>query len=201
LEGKVKIIYSGKTKDFTPQFEKKVEEKLGKMAKMIEQRGEKSAQVLHRQERHLHKVEIRTNFYDHALLGTGEDPDLMTALCDAMEKLEKQIVKLRNRWRDTHRDVKSQRAQKESAAESEAAEEPAASAQNKKSSKGNGNGIAVKPRVFRVAPDGDAKPMTLEEAILVMRGDLDYIVYRDLDRSSLSVLLRRSDGNFDLIEA
>jgi putative sigma-54 modulation protein len=201
LEGKVKIIYSGKTKDFTPQFEKKVEEKLGKMAKMIEQRGEKSAQVLHRQERHLHKVEIRTNFYDHALLGTGEDPDLMTALCDAMEKLEKQIVKLRNRWRDTHRDVKSQRAQKESAAESEAAEEPAPSAQNKKSSKGNGNGIAVKPRVFRVAPDGDAKPMTLEEAILVMRGDLDYIVYRDLDRSSVSVLLRRSDGNFDLIEA
>ena len=46
----------------------------------------------------------------------------MTAICEAIEKLEKQIVKLRNRWRDTHRDVKSLRAQKESAGE-EAAEE------------------------------------------------------------------------------
>lgn len=197
----MKIIYSGKTKDFTPQIEKKVDEKLAKMAKMIEQRGEKSAQVLHRQERHLHKVEIRSNFYDHALLGTGEDPDLMTALCEAIEKLEKQVVKLRNRWRDTHRDVKSLRAQKESAGGAESTEETAPPAAVKKTSKTNGNGIAMKPRVFRVVPDGDAKPMTLEEAMMVMRGDRDYIVYRDLDRSSLSVLLRRRDGHFDLIEA
>ena len=196
----MKVIYSGKTKDFTPEMEKKVESKLAKLGKMIEQRGEKSAQVLHRQERRLHKVEIKSNFYDHALLGTGEDADLMTAICEAIEKLEKQIVKLRNRWRDTHRDVKSQRAQKESAAETPAAEKSAPVAA-KKAAKTNGNGSAPNPRVFRVAPDGDAKPMTLEEAILVMRSDVDYLVYRDQDRSSLSVLLRRRDGHFDLIEA
>ncbi len=193
----MKVIYSGKTKDFTPDVEKKVELKLAKLGKMIEQRGEKSAQVLHRQERRLHKVEIRSNFYDHALLGTGEDADLMTAICEAIEKMEKQIVKLRNRWRDTHRDVKSQRAQKESAGEIAVAEETAPPATAKR----NGNGRSLNPRVFRVTPDGDAKPMTLEEAILVMRKDLDYLVYRDLDRSSLSVLLRRRDGHFDLIEA
>lgn len=193
----MKVIYSGKTKDFTPDVEKKVESKLAKLGKMIEQRGEKSAQVLHRQERRLHKVEIRSNFYDHALLGTGEDADLMTAICEAIEKMEKQIVKLRNRWRDTHRDVKSQRAQKESAGEVAVAEETAPPVTPKK----NGNGLSLNPRVFRVTPDGDAKPMTLEEAILVMRKDLDYLVYRDLDRSSLSVLLRRRDGHFDLIEA
>jgi len=196
----MKVIYSGKTKDFTPEMEKKVELKLAKLGKMIEQRGEKSAQVLHRQERRLHKVEIRSNFYDHALLGTGEDADLMTAICEAIDKLEKQIVKLRNRWRDTHRDVKSLRAQKESAGEA-AEEETPAPAPSRKAAKANGNGLALKPRVFRVAPDGDAKPMTLEEAILVMRTDVDYIVYRDQDRSSLSVLFRRRDGHFDLIEA
>jgi putative sigma-54 modulation protein len=198
----MKVIYSGKTKDFTPEMEKKVESKLAKLGKMIEQRGEKSAQVLHRQERRVHKVEIKSNFYDHALLGTGEDADLMTAICEAIEKLEKQIVKLRNRWRDTHRDVKSLRAQKESAGE-EVAEKPPAPVVSKKAAKAkaNGNGLALKPRVFRVAPDGDAKPMTLEEAILVMHRDVDYVVYRDQDRSSLSVLLRRRDGHFDLIEA
>lgn len=199
----MKIIYSGKTKDFTPELEAKVELKLAKLGKMIEQRGEKSAQVLHRQERHLHKIEIRSNFYDHALLGTGEDADLMTAVCEAIEKLEKQIVKLRSRWRDTHRDVKSQRAQKESAGEAAATavEEIPEPATPKKAAKANGNGSGMKPRVFRVAPDGDAKPMTLEEAMLVMHNDLDYLVYRDQDRSSLSVLLRRRDGHFDLIEA
>lgn len=197
----MKVIYSGKTKDFTPEMEKKVEAKLAKLGKMIEQRGEKSAQLLHRQERHLHKIEIRSNFYDHALLGTGEDADLMTAACGAIDKLEKQIVKLRNRWRDTHRDVKTLRAQKESAGGTAVAEKPAAPAVSKKAAKANGNGTSLNPRVFRVAPDGDAKPMTLEEAMLVMRRDLDYLVYRDLDRSSLSVLLRRRDGHFDLIEA
>jgi putative sigma-54 modulation protein len=192
----MKVVYSGKTKEFTPQIEEKVKVKLVKLGKMIEQRGEKCAQVLHRQERHLHKVEIKTNFYDHALLGKGEDTDLMTAICDSIEKLETQIVKMRNRWRDTHRDVKGSRAKKESAETQTAAARPVAV-----KPKANGAVKAAKPRVFRVVPDGDAKPMTLEEALLEMQSDLDYVLYRDLDRSSLSVLLRRKDGHFDLIEA
>lgn len=194
----MKVTYSGKTKDFTPQIEKKIEAKLAKLGKMIEQRGEKSAQVLHRVERHLHNVEIKTNFYDHALLAKGSDADPMTAVCEAIEKLEKQVVKLRTRWRDTHRDVKVMREKKET---NGIALEPAAPAPVKtKASKQNG-GVRAVPRVFRVAPDGDAKPMTLEEAILVLRKDRNYLVYRDLERSGLSILFRRGDGNFDLIEA
>ena len=56
----MKVIYTGKTKDFTPQLEKKVEAKLAKLGKLIEQRGEKEAHVCHRQERHLHKVDIKS---------------------------------------------------------------------------------------------------------------------------------------------
>jgi putative sigma-54 modulation protein len=194
----MKVTYSGKTKDFTPQIEKKIEAKLAKLGKMIEQRGEKSAQVLHRMERHLHKVEIKTNFYDHALLAKGSDADLMTAVCEAIEKLEKQVVKLRNRWRDTHRDVKVMREKKET---NGIALEPAAPAPVKTKSAKQAAAVRTSPRVFRVAPDGDAKPMTLEEAMLVLRKDHDYIVYRDLERSGLSILFRRGDGNFDLIEA
>ena len=195
----MKVTYSGKTKDFTPQLEKKVEAKLAKLGKMIEQRGEKAAQVLHRTERHLHKVEIKTNLYEHALLAKGSDADLTTAVCEAIEKLEKQIVKLRNRWRDTHRDVKVLREKKET---NGIALEPVVEAPViKKPAKTNGGEKAARPRIYRVAPDGDAKPMTLEEAVLVMRNDRDYIVYRDMERSGLSVLLRRRDGHFDLIEA
>jgi putative sigma-54 modulation protein len=193
----MKVTYTGKTKDFTPQIEKKVEEKLAKLAKMIEQRGEKEAHVCHRQERHLHKVDIKTMFYDHTLLGVGEDADIMMAVCQAIEKLEKQIVKLRSRWRDTHRDPKTTRAQKESLEETasvEAAGVPAAAAMPV-------NGKSARPKVYRVDNNNGHKPMTLEEAILEMESNADYFVYQDLDRSRLSVLLRRRDGHFDLIEA
>lgn len=107
------VIYSGKTKDFTPELEKKLSLKLAKLSKMIERRGEREAHITLQMERHLHKVEIQVNFYDHALIGEGEDADLATALHQAAEKIENQVVKLRARWRDTHRDPKTTRTVKE----------------------------------------------------------------------------------------
>lgn len=111
----MKLIYSGKTKDFTPELEEKLSLKLAKLSKMIERRGEREAHITLQVERYLHKVEIQVNFYDHALIGEGADADLATSINTALEKLEKQIVKLRARWRDTHRDPKTTRATKESA--------------------------------------------------------------------------------------
>ena len=43
--------------------------------------------------------------------------------------------------------------------------------------------------------------MNLEEAMLEIGKDGDYFVYRDSERDCLSVLVRRADGNFDLIES
>ena len=43
--------------------------------------------------------------------------------------------------------------------------------------------------------------MTLEEAVIEMEDDRDYLVYRDADKQCVSVLVRRRDGNFDLIES
>jgi putative sigma-54 modulation protein len=52
---------------------------------------------------------------------------------------------------------------------------------------------------------GRRKPMTLDEALLEMEQNRDYLVYRDADRDpqreGLSVLVRRRDGHFDLIES
>jgi putative sigma-54 modulation protein len=191
----MKLIYSGKTKDFTPEIERKVEAKLAKLSKMIEQRGEREAHVTHRLERHLHKVEIVTNVYDHSLIGEAADADLAAAFNQALENLEKQILKLRNRWRDTHRDPKSVRASKEGW-ENQASPEGQSPA-------GNSNALSstkFKPKIFRVDYDG-RKPMTVEEALLEMETEADYVVYRDSDRDCLSVLVRRRDGNFDLIES
>ena len=45
------------------------------------------------------------------------------------------------------------------------------------------------------------KPMTLEEAVLEMDGDRNYMVYRDAESDRVQVLVKRRDGHFDLIEA
>jgi ribosomal subunit interface protein len=196
----MKLIVSGKTKEFTPEIQEKFSGKLAKLSKFIERRGEREAHVTHQMERHLHKVEVIVNFYDHALVGEGADTDLDTALCQALEKLEKQVVKLRGRWRDTHRDAKGVRSSKEAWGGTEAVAtlktEPAA-----KPTKAKANGRAAKPKIFRVNYDEDSKPMTLAEALLEMEASDNYFVYRDSSRNCTSVLVRRPDGNLDLIES
>lgn len=196
----MKLIVSGKTKDFTPELEEKFRAKISRLSKFIERRGEREAHVTHQVERHLHRVEVIVNFYDHALVGEGVDSDLDTALCDAVEKLEKQIVKLRNRWRDTHRDAEGVRSTKEDWDNGQPAP---AEAGNVGSPKAKSNGQpAVRPKIFRVDYNEGRKPMTLQEAILEMQRDTDdYVVYLDSSRNCMSVLVRRSDGNFDLIES
>jgi putative sigma-54 modulation protein len=193
----MKLIYSGKTREFTPELEARILTKLSKLSKVAEQRGEREVHFVHQMERHLHKVEILMNFYDHPLVGEGQDADLTVALTQAAEKLEKQLLKQRDRWRDTHRDAKTVRTGKENwdgaqstATLTESLPEPP---------RVGTNGTARKAKVFRVNYDEDRKPMTLAEAMLEIDGT-DYVVFRNSDRNCISVLIKRPDGNFDLIE-
>jgi putative sigma-54 modulation protein len=183
------IIYTGKQNDFPPQYREKLEGKLRKISKMIERKGEKEAHIIHRQERFLHVVEITINMFDHRIVCCGEDAELLPAVNIALEKLDKQVVKLREKWRDTKRHA--------SPSESEAAELLGAPEKtDKQRSK----------TIYRVDHKRDGrKPMTLDEAIMELdgtrNGQPDYLVFRDADSDRLSVLLRRRDGNFDLIES
>jgi len=192
----MKLIVSGKTKEFTPDVQEKFSLKLGKLSKLIERRGEREAHVIHHMERHLHKIEVVMNLYDHQVAVKGSNADLDSALTDAATKLEKQVVKMRTKWRTTHRDAKGVRSSKESYQEPEPAP--------------NGNGAKAvakqgakpgKPKIFRVNYDEDSKPMTLAEAMLEMEGGGSYTVFRNSEADCISVLVRRADGHFDLIES
>jgi putative sigma-54 modulation protein len=197
----MKLIFSGKTKEFTPDLQEKFSAKLAKLSKLVERRGEREAHVMHQVQRHLHKVEVVVNFYDHALIGEGSDADLDKALIGAAAKLEKQVLKLRGRWRDTHRDAKSVRSSKESWADEVPPVAPPPVTKSSAKAKANGVVRNPKPRIFKVNYSEDRKPMTLEEAILEMDAKVPYVVYRDASRDCLSVLVRRADGNLDLIES
>jgi putative sigma-54 modulation protein len=196
----MKLIVSGKTKDFTPELEEKFSAKLAKLSKVIERRGEREAHVMHQMERHFHKVEVIINFYDHSLVAQSTDPDLETALCQAVEILEKQVMKMRGRWRDNQRDPKGTRLLKENGNTDSAVATEAATAAPKRGQNGSAVQTRPQPKIFRVDYTEDRKPMTLEEAMLEMEQTVNYVVYQDADRQCLSVLVRRPDGNYDLIQ-
>jgi putative sigma-54 modulation protein len=186
------VSYKGIKKEIPAKLQEKLDAKFAKLSKLLEQKGPKEAHVIVTQERHLNKAEVTMQFYGHPLVGASADADLFTAVSGALLKLEAQAVKQTAKWREKNR--RSAAGSKSPA--KKAGPELAAvvtSSDNGKSS--------LTQRIYRVKNGQDQKPMTLDEAILEMELDRDYMVYRDAERNGLSVLVRRRDGHFDLIEA
>jgi putative sigma-54 modulation protein len=179
----MKITYTGRQVELAPAQFKKLEERFAKVGKLLDGRRECEAHVILSLERHLHEAEVTINYFHHQLVGIGSNGDLFTAIHSAIEKLEKQAVKQRSKWRDTKRTPRK---------EAEAAKEVGA--------REPGAGRQPEVRVYRVNHYQKRKPMTLEEAMLEMDQNRDYLVYRDAQTDRTSVLVRRRDGNFDLVE-
>ena len=195
----MKITYTGRHEVFPAKEKAKLEAKLQKFSRMLERKGEKEAHVILSQERFLHKIEITMNAWDHALVGVGSDRDLVTAYCAALEKLEKQLHKVRDKWlAKRHKDNSA-------AMDGLAAPSPAVAASPANGKTRKHVHVAAekhgKKKVFRVNNRDGNKPMTLEEAMMEMEVSQDYMVYRDTQTDRVAVLMRRPDGHFDLIES
>ncbi len=183
------ISYTGKRPELPPDQQRKLDARWDKLAKLIEWKGQREAHVVITSERHLTNVEVTCNFYDHPLVGLGSSGDYFSASQTALEKLEKQALKVRTKFRDTKRTPKEKGAAIAEPGPEAVAEQERADA-------------ATEPviRVFRVDHHQQQKPMTLDEAILEIDGQ-SYVVYRDSEKDCVSVLIRRADGNFDLVES
>ena len=180
------ISYKGVKQELPPKMQSKLNAKFAKLSKLLEKRGEKEAHVIVTAERHLHKAEITMQFYDHQLVGVGSDPDLFTAISSALDKLGTQAVKNRGKWQERRKEAAAPRRSPKASA-------PAPPAPAPHASKGG-------QKIVRVNHHQERKPMTLEEAMLEMDKSKDYLVYQDSDKGRLSMLVRRRDGHFDLIE-
>jgi putative sigma-54 modulation protein len=182
----MKIKYTGRQVELAPAQLKKLESRFAKIGKLLDGRRECEAHVVLSLERHLHCAEVTVNYFNHPLVGVGSSSDLFTAIHSAAEKLEKQAVKARTKWRDTRRAPKPA---PEEAPEPVAAAEPVADPE-----------AEAERRVYHINHHQKRKPMTLEEALLEMEKKKDYLVYRDAETDRVSVLVRRRDGDFDLVE-
>jgi ribosomal subunit interface protein len=180
----MKVTYTGKLEKLDAASQRKLDARFQKLAKLLDRKGEKEAHVILTTERHLRHAEITVNYYDQALVGAHAAKDDLDALLGACDKLEKQILKYQTKRRDSKRrtPVKAVVAA-ESSPTREAVEPDSA------------------PRIFRVNHKASRKPMTVEEAILEFNDRKNYVVFQDSETERLSVLLRRDDGHFDLIES
>lgn len=179
------ISYVGKRPELTQDQQRKLDARWDKIAKLIEWKGQREAHVGITTERHMMNVEVTVNFYDHSLVCVGSNPDYFTAATQALDKLEKQALRVRSKTRD------SKRAAKDKSAEGAPQPVEAESAE-----------VSSEPvvRIFPVDHHEQRKPMTLDEAIMAIDNS-PYFVYRDSDKDCVSVLIRRADGGFDLVES
>jgi putative sigma-54 modulation protein len=176
----MKISYRGLKKDLPAVQKEKLDVKLAKLAKLLDgPSGEREAHVVVTNERHLHNAEITLHYLGHQMVGTDSDADLFLALCKALDKAGKQVTKQRAKWRGKARPSRAAAATEKL--------EPAAA-----------DNVS---RIYRVNHHEKRKPLTVDEALMQMEDGRSYLVYRDADRDAVSVLLRRKDGHFDLVEA
>jgi putative sigma-54 modulation protein len=180
----MKITYTGRQVELAPAQLKKLEARFAKIGKLLDGKRECEAHVILSLERHLHHAEATVNYFGHQMVGLGSSTDLFTAIHSAAEKLEKQAVKTRTKWRDTKRAPRK--------VSSEAETEPVPEEAEPES--------GPEKRVYRINQHQKRKPMTLDEAVLEMEKDRDYLVYRDAQTDRVAVLVRRRDGDFDLVE-
>ena len=104
----MKITYTGRQVEFPPAQVEKIDGQFAKLAKLLDRKkGEHEAHVVISHDGPLHQAEVTINYHHHALVGIATDADPFNALHAAVGKLEKQALKVREKWRDGKRTVKA----------------------------------------------------------------------------------------------
>jgi putative sigma-54 modulation protein len=198
----MRITFTGKQEKLAPTQERKLATAFARLSKLIERSGEKAAVVALSSQRHLQMAEVRVNFFDQTMIGEGKGTDQFTALMEAVENLERQALKSREKWRDSKRETPTRKSRTTGEPLPEPVEAKAPKAgKTAKAPKGKRAGKVAKPAQIVQASEDGGKPMTVDEAMMAMEGGQDYLAYRDADTDRVRVLIRRRDGQIDLVEA
>lgn len=174
----MKITLRGKNIEITEAIEEKVSEKLSKLDKYFIVSENVEAKVLVRTYPYGQKIEVTIPTEYVLLRAEVVDQDLYNAIDLVIDKLEGQIRKYKTRLNRKSKDNKL--------AFNLASIEPLEDEEED---------VLVKTKT--ITP----KPMDMEEAIMQMEliGH-SFFVYRDAESDSISIVYRRNDGDYGLIE-
>ena len=193
------VEITGRQFEITPAIRKEIEAGLTKLTKFL---GENfKGKVILTAEKQRRIAEITITRRAHPMVALTESADMMLAIGEALEHIEKQALKHNNRKRDTKRVTKSK--WKTEAPEIETRLVIGATASTAVPvvvHKFPGNSRTSEAHLVRSQDSIAARPMTIEEAIKECEfRDREVFVFRD-KAGQVKVLHRRKDGKLELIE-
>ena len=175
----MKFEYTGRHLEVTPALRSHVENHFDKLKHLFNGQAT-NAHVIIEVAKGRHRAEIIVNWRDHVLTANTTVSDMYKALTQTITKLEKQATRLKDKVIDKHH-----RATKTSIVATPADEIPPA---------------PPAPTIIN-SSSYKVKPMTAEEAILNLQSEENqFLVFRDAENEKFSVIYRRQDGNFGLIQ-
>ena len=198
------VEYTGRQFEVTPITRKQVEGGLEKIQKILGSNFE--AHVILSTEKRRHIAEITITVRNHApIVGLAEATEMATAVGGALDRIERQAVKYKTRWRSKKRQA---RKKLELAGETQLEPTLALAVGGDLTT-----AVPVKVHTFpsvvkiteahivRSSDSVSFKPLTLEEAVKEAEfRDREVFVFRDLE-GRVKVLHRKRDGKMELIEA
>jgi len=178
----MKITVTGRNVEVTPALRKYAEDKIGKFEKYLNNITE--ATVTFSIQKHFHKVDLLIRANGTALQAEGVTEELYASIDDAYAKLVKQARRQKDK-KTSRRKVdtgKDKGGMKAAAVSVEAADE-------------------ASEDVNIIRQDYEMKPMPPEEAAMQLDMDTrDFLVFTNSETGLFSVIYKRRDGNYGLME-
>ncbi|MBM3501292.1 MAG: ribosome-associated translation inhibitor RaiA [Armatimonadetes bacterium] len=182
----MRIEFTGRNAALSPSFEEYAERKLSHLTRLAAKVG--TVRVVVSEQRGRKDVEITADLDGTLIRSEVKGPDERISLDGALDKLERQVRKYKARFQRRRRD-RRHAAEAEGDAVIEAAPEEVEPEET-----------AAEPHVARTKTVA-LKPMSPEEAALQMEllGH-DFFLFRNAESELVSVVYRRTDGDYGLIE-
>ena len=181
----MKFEYTGRHIEVTPPIRRHVEEHFQKLDHIFDRSSTASAHVIIGVEKNRQIAEVLLHWRDHTLTAKDTNADMYQALTRCIDKIEKQALKMKKKIIErTQSAMPVSTLAPDAATGRTTADNPPRNAPR-----------IVNARRYRV------KPMTPEEAVLALEEDTnEFVVFRDSDTNGVSVLYKRKDGNYGLIQ-
>jgi putative sigma-54 modulation protein len=194
------VEFTGRQFEITPAIRKAVEAGLAKLTKILG--GTFKSKVILTAEKQRRIAEITVTQRTHPIVALAESTDMMLAIGQALDHLEKQALKHNNRKRDTKRVTKPTWKTETPEIEAQLAVGATAStAVPVVVHRFPGNTRITEAHLVRSQDSVALRPMTIEEAIKECEfRDREVFVFRD-KKNQVKVLHRTKDGKLELIEA
>ncbi len=198
------VEYTGRQYEVKHAVRKQVEHSLAKLQKILGSNFD--THVVLAAEKHRHIAEITVTVRDQSIVGVAQANDMTAAVTEALDRIHRQAVKYKARWRTRKRHPRKRAPHKwpSPAKEDEggaAAGESVVAARAVLVHSFPSFVRAPEVHVVRAENAVALRPLTLEEAIKEAEyRDRDVFVFRDLE-GRVKVLHRMKDGKMELIEA